>query len=109
MSKTYVPLHCHTTYSKLDGACKIPELVHRVSDLGLPGISINDHGTLSGWIEFYKECVKRNVKPLQGIELYFADDRFTKADVEIKDSHGEISGTKHYYHLTAIAADQDGY
>ena len=109
MSKTYVPLHCHTTYSKLDGACKIPELAQRAADLNLPGISINDHGTLSGWIEFYKECVKSNVKPLQGIELYFADDRFTKADVEIKDSHGEISGTKHYYHLTAIAADLNGY
>lgn len=106
---TYVPIHVHTTYSKLDGASKIPGLLDRAVELKLPAVNILDHGTLSGWIEFYEECEKRLVKPMFGIELYYSDDRTEKADVKVKDSHGEISGTKHYYHLTAIAADNDGY
>lgn len=107
--KTYAPLHCHTSYSKLDGASKIPELVGRASELGLPAISINDHGTLSGWIEFYKECEKQNIKGILGCELYLADDRLERSGVEIIDEHGEIAGSKHYYHLTALAATSDGY
>ncbi|MGH7194538.1 MAG: PHP domain-containing protein, partial [Candidatus Saccharimonadales bacterium] len=49
----YVHLHNHTEYSLLDGLTKVPRLIGRVKDYGMPAVAITDHGTLSGAIEFY--------------------------------------------------------
>jgi DNA polymerase-3 subunit alpha len=46
MSDSFVSLHTHTSYSQLDGASKIPELVARAVELGMPGLGISDHGNL---------------------------------------------------------------
>lgn len=68
----FVHLHNHTQYSLLDGLTKINELVDFVKDKGMEAVTITDHGTLSGWIEFYKACKTGGVKPLLGIETYMA-------------------------------------
>ena len=34
MSRPFVHLHCHSHYSLLDGASKIPDLVKRAKDAG---------------------------------------------------------------------------
>jgi DNA polymerase III subunit alpha len=69
---SFVHLHCHTHYSLLDGACKIPELVKRVKDLGMDSIAITDHGCMFGVIEFFNECTKAGIKPILGMEAYMA-------------------------------------
>src|SRR5580700_9181300 len=69
---SFVHLHCHTHYSLLDGACKIPELVSRVKTLGMDSIAITDHGCMFGVIEFFNECTKAGIKPILGMEAYMA-------------------------------------
>ena len=107
---SYVNLHCHTSYSQLDGASKIPELVSRAKELGMPAVSSTDHGNLNGIVELYKECKSQEVKPILGQEFYFTDDRLLKESVKQENAGGVIDGSdKRYYHLTVLARNNDGY
>ena len=67
-SQSFVQLHNHTHYSLLDGASKIPELVRRVKELGMPAVAITDHGNMHGAYELWSNAVKEGIKPIIGIE-----------------------------------------
>ena len=67
-------LHVHTQYSLLDGLCDLKELVSKAKELGQASLAITDHGTLSGIVEFYKECKKQNIKAIIGSEFYICND-----------------------------------
>ncbi len=96
----YVHLHNHTQYSLLDGLTKIPELVGFVKEQGMCAVGMTDHGTLSGTIEFYKECIAQEIKPIIGIETYVASRKHTDKD-PAKD--------KNRYHLVLLAMNDVGY
>src|SRR5262245_44650076 len=72
MSERFVHLHCHSHYSLLDGASRIPEMIARVKELGMNAVAITDHGNLYGVIEFYRECKDAGVNPIIGYEAYVA-------------------------------------
>ena len=96
----YVHLHNHTQFSLLDGLTKIPELVGFIKEQGMSAVGMTDHGTLSGTIEFYKECITQEVKPIIGIETYVAARKHTDKD-PAKD--------KNRYHLILLAMNEAGY
>jgi len=99
----FVHLHCHTHYSLLDGACKIPDLVARAKHLGMESLAITDHGCMFGVIEFFNECKKHGVKPILGMEAYMAPgDRRER-------STASGSGSDAAYHLLLLCKDLDGY
>ncbi len=91
----FVHLHVHSEYSILDGACRIPALAARASELEMPAVALTDHGSLAGALELYREAGKQGVKPLIGCEVYVADDRRAQA--------------KGYAHLTLLAESNEGY
>ena len=68
----FVHLHVHSHYSLLDGLGKVPELVGRAKELGMPALALTDHGVLYGAIEFFSECKKAGLKPIIGQEAYIA-------------------------------------
>ena len=72
MTKSFVHLHCHTHYSLLDGANRVPELVAQTKALGMTAAAITDHGNLYGAIEFYRECKAAGINPILGYEAYMA-------------------------------------
>ena len=79
MPKPFVHLHCHSEYSLLDEACRVPELVARAKELDQPALALTDHGNLYGAIEFYQAATKAGIKPIVGCEVYMAPgDRFEK-------------------------------
>ena len=98
--KDFVHLHNHTHFSLLDGLTKIEPLVTRTKKLGMEAVAITDHGTLSGVIEFYKECKKQGIKPIIGIETYVAGRKHTDKDPQ-KD--------KARRHLIILAMNNTGY
>ena len=93
-------LHNHTQFSLLDGLTKIPELVAFAKEQGMPAVAMTDHGTLSGAVEFYKECKAQGVKPIIGIETYVAACKHTDKD-PAKD--------KQRYHLILLATNEVGW
>ena len=78
MSRPFVHLHCHSHYSLLDGASKIPDLVKRAKALGMAALAITDHGNLYGAVEFLREAKAAGIKPIVGLEAYVAPDHRTE-------------------------------
>lgn len=99
LASDFVHLHNHTQYSLLDGLTKIGKLVEFTKESGMQAVSITDHGTLSGWIEFYKTCKSADIKPLLGIETYMAHRSLYDKDP---------SKDRARYHLILIASNADG-
>ena len=97
---TFVHLHNHTEYSLLDGASRIPAMVARAAELGMPAIGLTDHGVMYGAIHFYKACKDAGIKPIIGCEVYVAPrSRLLREGRVDRDPN----------HLTLLAADADGY
>jgi DNA polymerase III subunit alpha len=99
-SDDYVHLHNHTEYSLLDGLTKVPQLIERVKEYGMPAVAMTDHGTLSGAIEFYKQAKSAGIKPIIGIEAYVAARSLYDR---------EPAKDKQNYHLILLAMNHEGY
>src|SRR5882724_1411825 len=93
--RPFVHLHCHTHYSLLDGASRVPELTSLVKSLGMNACAITDHGNLYGAIEFYRECREKSLNPIIGYEAYVAPAGRTERDARRRGDAG--------YHLTLLA------
>ncbi|RMA97309.1 DNA polymerase III subunit alpha [Hydrogenothermus marinus] len=104
MSKDFTHLHLHSHYSLLDGAIKIPELAQKAKEYGYKAVALTDHGNIFGAIEFYQEMKKVGVKPIIGMEAYFANNRFEKKG----DGSDSILEDKNY-HLILHAKDKTGF
>lgn len=96
----YVHLHNHTQFSLLDGLTRVPDLINFVKESGMQAVAMTDHGTLSGAIEFYKEGLANDIKPIIGMETYVAARRHTDKDPQ-KD--------KNRYHLILLAMNNTGW
>ncbi len=95
----FTHLHLHTEYSLLDGACKIPDLLKKASEMGFKHLAITDHGNMYGVIDFYREALKYNINPIIGCEVYVApSSRFDREN-----------GKERYYHLILLAKNNTGY
>jgi DNA polymerase III subunit alpha len=102
-SRPFVHLHCHSHYSLLDGASKIPALVRRAKALGMPALAITDHGNLYGAVEFLREAKAAELKPILGLEAYVAPGRRTDR------ATGGGSGHEYAFHLTLLARTAAGF
>jgi len=98
MAADFVHLHVHSEYSLLDGACRVVDLVKRAKELGMPAVALTDHGTLGGAVKLYRAAQSEGIKPIIGLELYVATDRFSRAGVKERNAH-----------LTLLARDEAGY
>jgi len=71
-NKNFVHLHVHSEFSLLDGACRIKDLVAKAKKYNMPALALTDHGVMYGVIQFYKEAVANQIKPIIGCEVYVA-------------------------------------
>ncbi len=97
---SFVHLHVHSEYSLLDGLSRLPALVRRARDLGMPAIALTDHGAMFGAVDFYHCATQAGVKPILGMEAYLAPRRMTDRDPQL-DSRA--------FHLLLLAEDETGY
>ncbi len=96
----FVHLHNHTHHSLLDGLTKLPELVARSKEMGMTAAAVTDHGTMSGILDFYKEAIANDFKPILGIEAYIA----ARSRLDRDPSKDKVR-----YHLTILAMNNHGY
>lgn len=95
---SFTHLHLHTSYSLLDGAGKISEMVDRAKELGQKSIAITDHGVMYGAVEFFKTCLKKGVKPILGSEVYV-----------VSGSRFDRNPNEERYHLILLCENDIGY
>jgi len=69
---TYVELHCHSSYSFLDGASLPEELAARAAELGYPALALTDHDGVYGSLEFAHAAKDLGVRPITGAEVTLA-------------------------------------
>ncbi|MBS0260672.1 MAG: DNA polymerase III subunit alpha [Planctomycetes bacterium] len=99
--RPFCHLHCHTHYSLLDGANRIPDLVKKVKAAGMNSLAITDHGNLYGALEFYQKAKEVGINPIIGYEAYIAPgDRRHKDASRMKEAS---------FHLTLLAKNQQGF
>ena len=95
----FAHLHVHTEYSLLDGACRINKIASAARQKGMTSLAITDHGVMYGVIDFYRACIKENIKPVIGCEVYVAPhSRFDKT-----------SSYEKYYHMVLLCENNIGY
>lgn len=75
-SNVYVPLHCHTDFSILDGLQSVGDYLDHCEECGFKAAALTDHGTCQGLEQFEWYAIKNklHVKPIFGIETYFTED-----------------------------------
>src|SRR4051812_36562342 len=99
MSK-FVHLHVHSHYSLLNALPQIPALVKKAKGYGYKALALTDNGNLYGAIEFYKECLKKEIKPIIGIDGYVA----------ARTRHDKQSGIDNRRtRLILLAKNENGY
>lgn len=99
--RPFAHLHCHTHYSLLDGANRIPDLIDKVKAQGMNACAITDHGNLYGALEFYQTCKRNDVNPILGYEAYIAPGHRTdRSASRMKEAA---------YHLTLLAMNAQGF
>jgi DNA polymerase-3 subunit alpha len=98
-------LHNHTTYSLLDGAQRLDEMLARAAADGQTSIAITDHGNLFGVLEFAREARKASIRPIIGIEAYVAPgSRHDKGTTQAGGAR-----QRPYHHLILLAESYAGY
>jgi DNA polymerase-3 subunit alpha len=65
----FVHLRVHTEFSLKDSVVRIPELVERVAALGMGAVAVTDQNNLFAMVKFYREALKRGVKPIIGADV----------------------------------------
>ena len=116
-STSFVHLHVHTEFSMLDGACRVPDLLDEAVALGMPAIAMTDHGNVFGAYDFYRQAKARGIRPIIGIEGYFAPQgRFERRGMDFGGGFDEGTpedpsagrGKFSYTHMTLWAESTAG-
>jgi DNA polymerase-3 subunit alpha len=103
--KPFSHLHVHTEYSLLDGLSRVKpfghgtSLIEKIKNEQMDHVAITDHGNLYGIIDFYREAIREDIKPIIGCEVYVAHE-----SMDIKNAT-----EKSPYHLTLLAKNNIGY
>ena len=119
-SDSFVHLHVHTEYSMLDGAARLKDLFATAAELGMTALATTDHGYLYGAYDFYKTAKQYGIKPIIGVEGYYAPQgRLDRspfqfgAAVDEQGNEGEggdsfAKGKAPYTHMTMLSENTEG-
>ncbi|MGO1298419.1 MAG: DNA polymerase III subunit alpha, partial [Vibrio sp.] len=98
----FIHLRIHSDYSMVDGLGKVPPLVKKVAEMGMPAMALTDFTNLCGLVKFYDNAHKNGVKPIIGADfaMHSAEfgDELTKVTVLAKNNIG-------YKNLTLLISD----
>ncbi|MEO8062717.1 MAG: DNA polymerase III subunit alpha [Pseudomonadota bacterium] len=69
MPNAFIHLRLHTEFSLQDSVVRIPELIEKTAQLGMPAIAVTDQNNLFAMVKFYREGLKHGVKPIIGVDV----------------------------------------
>ncbi len=86
----YVELHCHSSYSFLDGASQPEELAARAAELGYEALALTDHDGVYGSLEFAHAAKALGVRPITGAEVTLDGGAHVTLLVESRRGYGNL-------------------
>src|SRR5437762_13037613 len=87
---SYVELHCHSSYSFLDGASLPEELAVRAAELGYEALALTDHDGVYGSLEFAHAAKTFGVRPITGAEVSLQDGSHVTLLVETPSGYANL-------------------
>ena len=70
MTANFVHLRLHSEYSLANGIVRIPALVDRCEEMGMPSVAITDLTNFYGLVKFFKKTKAQGIKPVFGVDLW---------------------------------------
>lgn len=92
---------CNHPESTLTGSTA-NTMINRAKDLGMTHFAITDNGYLVSVLKSYDLCLKKGIKPIAGVEIFFRDNN---CDIIANTQSDQIK----YFKLIVHAKDQDAY
>lgn len=89
----FIHLRIHSDFSMVDGINKVPPLVKKVAELGMPAMALTDFTNLCGLVKYYGTAHSSGVKPIIGADFKMQSDEFGEELTQ----------------LTLLAANNEGY
>lgn len=88
----FIHLRVHSDFSMVDGLSKVPPLVKKVAEMGMPAVALTDFTNLCGLVKFYGTAHGCGVKPIIGADFLMQSaefgDELTKLTVLAADNAG---------------------
>jgi error-prone DNA polymerase len=94
----WAELHCHSSFSFLDGASHPEALVAEAARLGVETLAITDHDGMYGAVQFHRAAKEAGIGTIFGAELSLELPHPQNGE---PDPHGR--------HLLVLARDAEGY
>lgn len=99
---SFCHLHVHSIFSQLDGISSSEDYAKKAAEYGHKHLAVTDHGRLSAILEHQKSCLRHNIHPILGVEMYLCDI------LEEYDSKKKRIRTKNN-HIILLVKNKDGY
>lgn len=99
MGNKFIPLHCHTHSSLLDGLSSAQDVVDRCLELEYKACAITDHGNICEAVPFMKAAKKAGIKPIIGCEFYLSKNH---PSIQSKEN-------PNWAHLVVLAKNKNGW
>jgi DNA polymerase-3 subunit alpha len=76
MDPSFIHLRIHSEYSIVDGLVRIPALMEKAEELGMPAIALTDFSNLFALVKFYRSAMARGIKPIIGADVLVSDPQY---------------------------------
>ena len=96
----FIHLRTHSHYSLLQALPKVYELVEAAKKEKMKALALTDYSNMYGIIEFYKEAVKKDIKPIIGVEVGVAPRLISDHENGVDDRT---------FSLVLLAENNEGY
>jgi error-prone DNA polymerase len=114
---SFVHLHVHSSFSFMDGASSLDELIAKAKRCGMPALALTDHQGLYGAIRFYQKAVAAGIKPIIGAEVVVETCGIVEPECDLPPAKRLMSPYPTGFgrasasgpHLTLLAKDIRGY
>ena len=98
----FVHLRVHTAYSLAEGAIKLPDLIHKLHDMGVPAVAVTDTSNMFGGKAFSKYASDEGIKPILGCQFLL---RNADSDDLMRSKGRELDPDK----IVLLVMNEEGY
>ena len=98
----FVHLRVHTAYSLAEGAIKLPDLIHKLHDMGVPAVAVTDTSNMFGGKAFSKYASDEGIKPILGCQFLL---RNSDSDDLMRSKGRELEPDK----IVLLVMNAEGY
>ncbi|MEJ7791751.1 MAG: DNA polymerase III subunit alpha [Gaiellaceae bacterium] len=105
----YVELHCHSSFSFLDGASHPEELTLRAAELGYEAVALTDHDGVYGSLEFATAAKHCGIRPITGAEVTLSSVGSTEPQTSGGAGFAGARAGVDGHHVTLLVESTRGY